>query len=454
MTSNSERRRANNVVGSHAHRTRRSVLIVMASMIAIMLGVVLSEAALAAYVWATRGELVWLRSVSSQRPNPPMPERGTLSTFQVLNPYFGFTMRPGWSWRGSDDSYFRINLGYTSRPKYMDFAANAHGFLSDREYPYQAEPNDFVVGIFGGSVAFFLALDGHDAIVTALRANPALSDKNIVILNMAGGGFKQPQQSLILSYFQMLGQRFDLVINMDGFNEGFMAWENHRSGVATDMPPSRFIYGLQNMLVSTEPLYQAARVKREAEIEDWAQRNTRSTIIHFYHKWRHQSLKFEEARLEVESGAAVPGRPYVVNLPRAHGDWLTDGVSSVTGAWTRGSIQMHDLVRATGGHYIHILQPSPYFGSRGFPEVASGRIPPATEPYVDEIVGPVYRSHLAASRALIERGINFINATEVFDDQTDPIYYDNCFHFNLRGYALLIERILAPTLNTIAPQPR
>jgi hypothetical protein len=48
---------------------------------------------------------------------------------------------------------------------------------------------------------------------------PALADKEIVLLNFGSGGFRQPQQLLILTYFFLIGQRLDLVINLDGFNE-------------------------------------------------------------------------------------------------------------------------------------------------------------------------------------------------------------------------------------------
>ena len=40
-----------------------------------------------------------------------------------------------------------------------------------------------------------------------------------MILNFAADAVKQPQQLIYLNYFLGLGQKFDLVINIDGFND-------------------------------------------------------------------------------------------------------------------------------------------------------------------------------------------------------------------------------------------
>ena len=49
-------------------------------------------------------------------------------------------------------------------------------------------------------------------------------------------GYKQPQQLLILSYFLSIGQSFDVVVNIDGFNEVAMSPLNDARGLDISMP--------------------------------------------------------------------------------------------------------------------------------------------------------------------------------------------------------------------------
>jgi hypothetical protein len=61
--------------------------------------------------------------------------------------------------------------------------------------------------------------------------------KEIVILSLATGGYKQPQQLMALTYLLALGAHFDLVINVDGFNEvALPAAENVPQGYSPYYP--------------------------------------------------------------------------------------------------------------------------------------------------------------------------------------------------------------------------
>ena len=53
----------------------------------------------------------------------------------------------------------------------------------------------------------------------ALARLPALRERRVVVVNMAQGSGKEPQQLLELAYLLALGQRLDLAIALDGFNE-------------------------------------------------------------------------------------------------------------------------------------------------------------------------------------------------------------------------------------------
>lgn len=83
----------------------------------------------------------------------------------------------------------------------------------------ELHPNDFVIGILGGSVAKMFAnyVTKRPEYFDKLReAIPSFGDKNLRIANLAMGAAKQPQQFFIATYFL---DQLDLVINIDGFND-------------------------------------------------------------------------------------------------------------------------------------------------------------------------------------------------------------------------------------------
>jgi hypothetical protein len=68
-------------------------------------------------------------------------------------------------------------------------------------------------------------------------------------------GWKQPQQPLALSYFLSLGAKYDVVMNLDGFNELALPFLNNlRAGVYPFFPR------LWNLSGSSPPTYSATAI--------------------------------------------------------------------------------------------------------------------------------------------------------------------------------------------------
>ena len=62
-----------------------------------------------------------------------------------------------------------------------------------------------------------------------------------MVLNFAAGSVKQPQQLFYLNYFHGLGQKLDLVIDIDSFNDVPGAVANWYHGFPPAMPESRLV---------------------------------------------------------------------------------------------------------------------------------------------------------------------------------------------------------------------
>ena len=229
----------------------------------------------------------------------PLPEtgRGELSA-DVLHPYFGPIHRPG------------------VRPE-----TNNIGFGSKVAFPYTRKSDrEFLVGIFGGSVARAFCDRGTPRLVAALQRHPALAGRQIVPLCFSHEGYKQPQQLIVLAYFLTLGQQFNLVINIDGFNEVALGSRNDEHGRDISMPSPIHIDPLLNLI--DQATLTPARVQALARISvdkerlngliDRMRRN-RSAAVHVA---LDRYYRFTMNRYQAEVGAydALPSNPPASSL--------------------------------------------------------------------------------------------------------------------------------------------
>jgi hypothetical protein len=154
-------------------------------------------------------------------------------TTNALHPYFGPTHRPGVRFEVPAQL-----LPPGAAPPRLQ--TNNFGFVSPRNYPVaRVSDRQFLVGLFGGSVGLWFCEVGAPRLVEALQRHERFRGKEIVPLCFSHEGYKQPQQLLVLAYFLSLGQSYDLVINIDGFNEVALGSLNAARGPDISMPVRR-----------------------------------------------------------------------------------------------------------------------------------------------------------------------------------------------------------------------
>ncbi len=89
---------------------------------------------------------------------------------------------------------------------------------------------------------------GVERLLTDLRQHEFFKTRTLIPLCMAHEGYKQPQQLLVLSYFLSIGQPFDLVINIDGFNEVALSPLNNQQNLDISMPSASHLIPLINLI--------------------------------------------------------------------------------------------------------------------------------------------------------------------------------------------------------------
>jgi hypothetical protein len=406
----------------------RRLLVVLVNLIIFA---VLAEAAGVLVHYAETGRLFYTNT--DRRRYPPIEEtrRGEL-TADALHPYFGPMHRPG------------------VRPE-----SNNVGFGSPRSFPFhRTDDRQFLVGVFGGSVARYFCDRGMPRLAEVLRRDSRFAQRDIVPLCFSHEGYKQPQQLLVMAYFLSIGQELDLAINIDGFNEVALGTYNQERGRDISMPSPIHLDPLIALI--DRSTMTPAMIASLAAIEDAKRRlndvgaragSNRSAAVNLvldrYYAFTLGRYESERARF-----ATLPANPPASSLllvtpavrPR-DGARLYDDIAA---GWASASLLMHDILSARGVPYVHVLQPNQYFTSRRF-GADEARIALNSATPFKAAVEKGYPALVRTGSTLTLKE-HFVDATEVFDREPGPVYEDDCCHYTQLGNERLADVIAARVL--------
>jgi len=367
-----------------------------------------------------------------------------------LHPFWGFIPRPGMTLKTylPKERVDRL-VGQDITPEWINIAVNEYGFYSAYSYPYTPETNEFVIGILGGSVAHWFALQGSKVLIESLQqSNTWLKDRSIVILNFAQGGFKEPQQLQILTYFLAIGQHFDLVINIDGFNEVALSHLNYQKNIDLSFPSSQHILPIIDIInqesidiESLEALLNLGKTRNSLRaIEETMERNQSAglnlifTIIHRYRAYSYakKTIQFDTLRTHDISTQ----KSLIMQLNQLQ-PTINQGneFDYIARLWANSSMIMQQILEKQRIYYFHVLQPNQYYCQRSFTSEETFARDPES-PYKSGVERG-YPVLLGQVERLQNHGVHFIDATKIFDTIPQIIYSDSCCHYNQIGNELL-----------------
>lgn len=380
--------------------------------------------------------------------HPPGPRSDPNS--MVPHPYLGFVYNPR----------FDTKLARATHT----VPVSEWGFLDDKLPLRPAADDEVVIGVFGGSVAFWFSVQGVDAMLGELSRVPKLSGKRLVIVRTALGGYKQPQQLMTLSYLLALGGHFDVVVNIDGFNDVALApeWEVPK-GVFPFFPR-----GWPELLGSVgDPdfsrligrvLYlEALAGKRASQFSHPPLCYSVSATMLWRILDRNLANELASARFDLEAYKPRPTadrRRYAATGPPRTYPGAAEMYRDLAATWSRSSLQMHQLCAANGIRYFHFLQPNQYVVDAkpmGRAERATAIWPGSAFERSVRAGFPLLRD---AGRQLASQGVEFHDLTGVFAGKSDPLYIDNCCHFNPQGNVIVGRAIGRSIAAAMARQPR
>jgi len=335
-------------------------------------------------------------------------------------------------------------VGYVANPKNKGIAISDHGFISDIDSIQKRSKDTIIIGISGGSFARQMYTYARTTLVETL----APLEKEVVMVNMGMGGYKQPQQLAALTYLLALGAEFDIVVNLDGFNEVALPYaENLRKGVFPAFPRGWY-YRVAN-LNELDVMTKLARLELlNRSRKEWAGRCVgagvyRSTSLSLVWRARDRSMEKEinEIRLAINEYRASALAKYASTGPAFKYENDIQYFRHLADLWQRGSLQMHNLCNGNDIRYYHFLQPNQYVeGSKPMSEEERKIAINPRQPYRHGVlVGyPMLRE---SGKELIAQGVDFNDLALIFSDVEEIVYRDDACHLNERGYAIIADRI-------------
>ncbi len=346
----------------------------------------------------------------------------------MLHPYFGYVFDPDY-----------INRNLPDRVKNID---SDFGFWNDYPIIQKNDPQKLVVLFTGGSVAGQIVRHEHDhsQIADRLKSIPPFADQEILFLNTCIGGYKQPQQLMVLNFLMGMGAYYDIVVNIDGFNEIVLpAAVNIPQKVNPFFPRGgSWLDGIKSSpdedtlrTVGKIALYEENRA-------GWAQFMNYPILRHsvtlnlLWKLYDRSALNhLQQIRAELQS-TQRRDMDIKLNGPEFQYETENDMYKQLADFWKNCSIQMHDLCKGKKSRYFHILQPNQYVeNSKPFsPEEQSRYL---NNQRYQEPANQGYHYLINAGEELIDRGVYFCDLTMLFKDEPETVYSDNCCHFNSRG---------------------
>ena len=322
--------------------------------------------------------------------------------------------------------------------------------------PPQTGPDTVVVALLGGSVAWDVIPYFQQAL-TRHFADQGLP-KEPVLVQLPGIGMKQPQQLHIASFMLAMGGNFDILVNLDGYNELVFSYDNFNKDVFPFFPTDwKKMVSLTQEQIALAGQIRAARGQLAQLHQAGPVSPFRYTALYgILHRYQIQQAQTRisqlnyalanqvAARSREQRGAYIPFH----NAAQVHQESVR--------VWYRSSALLSRLADTADADYYHFLQPNQYI--------------PNSKPlsskeqrdyyYPDRVASADYANTYPLlqqfGQELQQQGINYFDLTQIFNDHSETLYRDECCHLNPKGNELLAAAMvqrLEPALRRHAAAP-
>lgn len=378
---------------------------------------------------------------------------------QLLSPYFGWIETPGTKLKGAL-SQERIDKQSekNTNPDWLYITNNNIGFISKYNIPVTKRENDILIVILGGSVARWFALQASEVFTRQLQHNDYFQGKNIIVLNAATGGYKQPQQVNVLTFLLINDVKPDIVLNIDGFNDAALSYSNMVNKVSAVYPShSHWAHITTGINLSREIReiimnYQGSIKARDYNLSLVEKFSYSNILVYIFsnrsNHWNSKFREYEQLYTTKISEAFNKSRELTIKGPMIDVD-----LDYIADIWINSSKLIHDICSSNKIYYFHILQPTAH-DPDNYKKLTRDEISligPKDRLWAEGII-QLYPLFKARAQKFRKFGIRYKDLTDIFLQVEGTIYYDIC-HYNQKGNDLFAKSIATHIKNHLSNNP-
>jgi hypothetical protein len=341
-----------------------------------------------------------------------------------------------------DQEIIHPYLGFVIDLKNTKLNNERYGFITSKPPVMKREPGKLNVVILGGSVAASMRMHLEAAFEQACRVPP-----NVVNLGVAG--YKQPQQLLALTYFLSLGAEYDLVINLDGYNEIVLPYaDNHQVGINPFFPRN------WNLRINRQPskaiLAKIGEVRYLRDLKEQALNDLEASLFKWsacygllkMHQYKRLNREITRVSLNLKMLQQTEGKRFEETGPLTQYQDAQQVYHDAAAVWGRCSELLDQVAKANGMEYCHFLQPNQYVKGSKILSKEETQIAYLEDFGSSKSAMIGYPMLIEQGKRLMEKNIDFVDATMAFAQERQTVYIDVCCHYNDRGKELLTKLIM------------
>ena len=307
-------------------------------------------------------------------------------------------------------------------------------------HPPRHEGSVIAIGIFGGYVANGVAQALRQAVAARL---PEIGvDVEPVVVDLAIGHGRQPQQLMSAINRLAHGEHFDVVVNLDGLD---------------DMSP----LDLDELLAFAPEVIGGTAAAMERYIAATALREERRRVLRAAQGWPGFSAAFGLALRSRLDGLESDIREHDAAAGKRRDSWqnrreaLTphEALFAAARLWYRSSVLTSRLAQAAGADYYHFLQPSRYVSGSERPTAGESADVFAPNLAPEERYAAMHPVLVQLGREMTRHGTTFVDLTGAFRGSDETLYADPV-HLNQLGKSLLAQHIVPYIVPSIVARAR
>jgi hypothetical protein len=336
-------------------------------------------------------------------------------------------------------------LGYVSTPR---TGYNRFGFKADDALEPRSATHVHVC-LTGGSVAMGLYPFLRKELAQSMQQVEAFKGKEVRMTVLALGGYKQPQQLMALNYFLALGAEFDMVVNVDGFNEIVLPYsDNLPFGIFPAYPRHWNVFSRKKINTRVQAVFAKQMMVRDrqaaitARYADWHLDISNFALLSWAMLNNGQQMELVKMEDDLKTALDKSETDYQVTGPAVAVSDTTAFFAQQADAWARASTLMAGAATGAGLPYFHFLQPNQYVeGSKKLTDTELNIAYEHGDFAYKTAVIKGYPMLIGKGSGLNGRGVDFHDLTPMFQTEPRTVYSDKCCHFNELGYTLMAQEV-------------